>query len=261
MGILDGKSIVVTGAGTGIGAATSARVASEGGRVALVGRREQVLRETAATIGKNSPEAEVLVLPADVADPAAVEHVITAAHAAFGRIDGLFNNAGMEGPLVLTHQYPPDDFRRVLEVNLLGAFTAMRLVLPVMLDQGSGAIVNTASVGGTRGYTSRAAYVASKHALIGLTRTAGIEYARYGITVNAIAPGGVMTPMVEESLKSVTDRWEDMAREVGDQHIPAGHFASPEEVASLATFMLSGQTPSLCGSVIVIDGGQSVRFI
>ena len=186
---------------------------------------------------------------------------VAAAVEAFGAIDGFFNNAGIEGTQNLTEDFGATEFARVLSVNLNGAFYGMAAVLPVMRRQGHGSIVNTASVGGIRGIGNQSGYSASKHGVVGLTRNSAVEYGQFGISINAIAPGAIMTPMVEASLKQINpDKWQ----EVGEQFVsvnPMQRFGNVTEVAALAAFLLSGRhrsstapsSPSTAGSPTSTD--------
>lgn len=154
----------------------------------------------------------------------------------------------------------PDEFERVLSVNLNGVFYGLAAVLPVMRRQGHGSIVNTASVGGIRGIGNQSGYSASKHGVVGLTRNAAVEYGQFGISINAIAPGAIMTAMVEGSLKQIDpDNWQEVGREFVSVN-PMQRFGEVPEVAALAAFLLSGEAPFINGTVIPIDGGQSYKY-
>jgi NAD(P)-dependent dehydrogenase (short-subunit alcohol dehydrogenase family) len=199
----DGKVVLITGAGSGLGQAAALQVAKEGAKLSLVDLNEETLEETKRLVSEAVPDAEVLLVTADVSDEAAVKRYVDRTVDAYGRIDGFFNNAGIEGRQNLTEDYGSDEFLKVVSINLNGVFYGMKYVLAVLKEQGSGAIVNTASVGGIRGVGNQSGYAASKHGVVGLTRNSGIEYGQFGISINAIAPGAIMTPMVEESLKQL----------------------------------------------------------
>ncbi len=204
----EGKVVLITGAGSGLGRASALQAAREGAKLSLVDLNSNSLEETKKMILETAPEAEVLVITADVSNEQSVKHYVDKTMEKYGRIDGFFNNAGIEGKQNLTEDYGSDEFGKVLGVNLNGVFFGMKYVLKVMKQQGSGSIVNTASVGGIRGVGNQSGYAASKHGVVGLTRNSGIEYGQYGITINAIAPGAIMTPMVEASLKQIGgDNW------------------------------------------------------
>jgi NAD(P)-dependent dehydrogenase (short-subunit alcohol dehydrogenase family) len=256
----DGKVVLITGAGSGLGQASSLQIAKEGAKLSLVDLNNNSLEETKELILEVAPEAEVLLITADVSNEEAVKNYVNKTVERYGRIDGFFNNAGIEGKQDLTEDYNIDEFRKVVGVNLNGVFFGMKYVLEVMKKQGSGSIVNTASVGGIRGVGNQSGYAASKHGVVGLTRNSGIEYGQYGISIKAIAPGAIMTPMVEGSLKQIDPvNWE----EVGKQFVqpnPMKRFGKPEEVAYLAAFLLSDQANFINAVVIPIDGGQSYKY-
>jgi NAD(P)-dependent dehydrogenase (short-subunit alcohol dehydrogenase family) len=197
---------------------------------------------------------------ANVADETEVGAYVDAAVEAFGAIDGFFNNAGIEGTQNLTEDFGSAEFARVLSVNLQGVFYGMAAVLPVMRRQGHGSIVNTASVGGIRGIGNQSGYAAAKHGVVGLTRNSAVEYGRFGISINAIAPGAIMTAMVEGSLKQIDeDNWEAVGRQLVSVN-PMQRFGEVAEVAALVAFLLSGEAPFINGAVITIDGGQSAKY-
>lgn len=251
------KVVIVTGAASGLGLASAQRLAREGARLVLVDLKEDALAEAVGNLGGAS---DTISVAADVSDLDQVRGYVRKAIAAYGRIDGFFNNAGIEGKQNPTEDYGQSEFDKVVGVNLNGVFYGMAEVLKVMRAQGSGAIVNTASVGGIRGVGNQSGYAASKHGVVGLTRNSAVEYGQYGIQVNAIAPGAIMTPMVEGSLRQVGgDNWE----KVGEQFVepnPMKRFGKPEEVAALVAFLLSGEAGFINGTVITIDGGQSYKY-
>ena len=162
--------------------------------------------------------------------------------------------------LDLTEDYSTDEFQKVVDVNLNGVFYGMKHVLKVMKKQGFGSIVNSASVGGIRGVGNQSGYSASKHGVVGLTRNSGIEYGQYGISIKAIAPGAIMTPMVEGSLKQMDpDNWEEVGKQFVEPN-PMKRFGKPEEVGYLVAFLLSDQSNFINATVIPIDGGQSYKY-
>lgn len=178
----------------------------------------------------------------------------------FGKIDGFFNNAGIEGKQNLTEDFGIEEFQRVVDINLNGVFYGMKHVLKVMKEQGHGSIVNTASVGGIRGVGNQSGYAASKHGVVGLTRNSGIEYGQFGVSIKAIAPGAIMTPMVEGSLKQMGgDNWEEAGKEFVSVN-PMKRFGKPEEVGYLVAFLLSNQADFINATVVPIDGGQSYKY-
>ena len=198
------KVVIITGAGSGLGQETAVRIAKEGARLSLVDLNEKGLEETKAKVLEAAPNAEVILITANVADEQAVQNYVNKTVETFGKIDGFFNNAGIEGKQNLTENFGVDEFAKVLSVNLNGVFYGLKYVLKIMKEQGYGSIVNTASVGGIRGVGHQSGYSASKHGVVGLTRGfSAVEYGEFGITVNAIAPGAIMTPMVEASLRQI----------------------------------------------------------
>jgi len=256
----DDKVVLITGAGSGLGQASALQVAKEGAKLSLVDLNSESLEETKRKVLEVAPNAEVLLITANVADEKAVENYVNATVEKYGKIDGFYNNAGIEGKQNLTEDFSIDEFQKVVSINLNGVFYGLKYVLKVMREQGYGSVVNTASVGGIRGVGNQSGYSASKHGVVGLTRNSAIEYGQYGISIKAIAPGAIMTPMVEGSLKQIDpENWE----EVGKQFVqpnPMKRFGKPEEVAYLVAFLLSDQANFINAAVIPIDGGQSYKY-
>lgn len=256
----DGKVIIITGAGSGLGQASALQVAKEGAKLSLVDLNAASLEETKSKVLEVAPNAEMMLITANVADEKAVEEYVDETVKKFGKIDGFFNNAGIEGKQNLTENYGIDEFQKVVSINLNGVFYGMKYVVKVMKEQGFGSIVNTASVGGIRGVGNQSGYAASKHGVVGLTRNSGIEYGQYGISINAIAPGAIMTPMVEGSLKQLDpDNWEEVGKQFVEPN-PMKRFGKPEEVGHLVAFLLSEQSRFINATVIPIDGGQSYKY-
>jgi NAD(P)-dependent dehydrogenase (short-subunit alcohol dehydrogenase family) len=254
------KNIIITGAGSGLGRSAAERLGTEGANLLLVDIDPDSLDVTQQAIDTAGGAGRVITRVANVANESDVRAYVQAAVDEFGAIDGFFNNAGIEGHQNLTEDFGADEFSRVVSINLNGVFYGMAAVLEVMRRQGHGAIVNTASVGGIRGVGNQSGYSASKHGVVGLTRNSAVEYGQFGISINAIAPGAIMTPMVEASLKQVdADNWQ----EVGKQFVavnPMQRFGESHEVAALVAFLLSGEAPFINGAVITIDGGQSYKY-
>lgn len=225
----------------------------------MIDLNEEALKETESLIKKESSDAELLTVKADVSNEDEVKIYVDQAVKTFGKIDGFFNNAGIEGKQNLTEDYGSDEFQKVVNINLNGVFFGMKHVLKVMKEQGSGSIVNTASVGGIRGVGNQSGYSATKHGVVGLTRNSAVEYGQFGVNINAIAPGAIMTAMVEGSLKQMDpDNWEEAGKEFVSVN-PMKRFGKPEEVSALVAFLLS-EAGFINGAVINVDGGQSYKY-
>nr|WP_318540054.1 SDR family oxidoreductase [Terribacillus saccharophilus] len=254
------KVVLITGGGSGLGRSAALQVAKEGAKLSLVDLSEKGLEETKQEVLAAVPEAEVLTIVANCANESEVEAYVKQTVDQFGKIDSFFNNAGVEGTQNLTEEYPVDEFDRVVNINLNGVFYGMRHVLKVMKEQGHGSVVNTASVGGIRGIGNQSGYAASKHGVVGLTKNSGIEYGQFGVSIKAIAPGAIMTPMVEGSLRQIGgDNWEEAGKEFVSVN-PMKRFGNPEEVGYLVAFLLSDQANFINATVVPIDGGQSYKY-
>lgn len=252
--------IIVTGAASGLGEATSLQLAKEGAKLVLVDINEDTLKETLERIKSEVADLSAITVVADCSDEDQVINYVQTTMDKYGRIDGFFNNAGIEGKQNITQDYGSDEFDKVLGVNLRGVFYGMKHVLKIMKDQGSGSIVNTSSVGGILGVGNQSGYSASKHGVTGLTRNSAIEYGQFGISINAIAPGAIMTNMVVGSLKQMDpDNWEEVGKEFVKPN-PMQRFGQPEEVAHLVAFLLSPKSKFINAQTIAIDGGQSMKY-
>lgn len=246
---LEDRIALVTGAGSGIGRATAVAMAAAGARLALLDRDGDAARAVAAEIAAAGGEA--LDVVCDVTQSAEVERAFDAVLARYGRLDCAFNNAGIEGRYARTVDYTDEDFAATFAVNVSGVFYCLRRELREMLkNPAGGAIVNTASITGLVGWRGAPAYSASKHAVIGLTRTAALENARHRIRVNAVCPGVVETPMGER-LFAETPGAKDILRA---RH-PAGRLAQAEEIAAAVVWLCSARASFTTGHALTVDGG------
>ncbi|MDD3459215.1 MAG: SDR family oxidoreductase [Weeksellaceae bacterium] len=249
--------MIITGAGMGLGLATAKELASKGANLVLVDYNEESLKAAADDISKEFPEVKINTVVADVSDEEAVKNYVNQTVNTFGRIDGLFNNAGIEGRQASITEYDIDVFKKVIDINLMGVYYGLRYVIPVMQKQKYGRIVNSASVGGLRGVMNQMPYVASKHAVSGMTKNTALEYGRDGILTNAIAPGAILTPMVAEAFKQVNPQDPKAAELEYAQRNPTKRLGQPHEVAKVVAFLLSQDNGYVSGQTIAIDGGES----
>ncbi|RYZ45626.1 MAG: glucose 1-dehydrogenase [Sphingobacteriales bacterium] len=254
---LKDKVIVITGAAMGLGLATAVEAAKSGARLTLVDYNAESLEKAKENILSQYADVQILTVVADVSDEEAVKQYVADTVAKYGRIDGFYNNAGIEGRQAPLVDYDIDVFKKVVDINLMGVYYGLKYVIPVMQKQEYGRIVNVASVGGIRGVMNQTPYVATKHAVAGMTKNAALEYGRFGIQTNAIAPGAILTPMVAEAFKQVNPADPKQAEEVYAQSNPSKRLGLPEEVGKLVVFLLSEDCSYVSGQVIAIDGGQS----
>ncbi|MFC4158593.1 SDR family NAD(P)-dependent oxidoreductase [Chitinimonas lacunae] len=248
---LTGKTYLVTGASSGIGAATALALGRVGANVVLAARQETACRELAEQIVASGGQA--LVVRTDIGVEQQVREAVSATVQHFGRLDGAFNNAGTLGVAAPLHEIGSDDFMQVMRINVLGVFWSMKYQIEAMLQSGGGAIVNNASITSQLGFPSLSPYNASKHAVVGLTRTAGLEYFQRGIRINAVSPGPVATPMAVQGFGG-PDRLQAAMIDS-----PAGRAGSPDEIAKPVLFLLSEAASYFSGQSITIDGGFTVQ--
>lgn len=251
MGKLDGKVAVITGAASGIGQATARLLASEGAAVLVADVDEAGGRETVELI--TSAGGSATFLRTDVSKAAEVESLMQAAIDANGRLDIIFNNAGIEGEQAKTADCSLENWERVNNINLNGVFHGLKYGIPALLRSGGGSIINTASTAGMNGYPGMPAYSASKAGVIQLTKTAAAEYARKGIRVNAICPGGILTPLVQ---RFTTDLSPEVVKKMVEAAHPIGRFGTPDEVARLVLYLASDDSTFCTGAPFIIDGGM-----
>lgn len=250
--MLAGKVAIVTGAGQGIGRGVAAVLAREGARVVLAGRHRDTLEETRGAIAGSGGEATVVA--ADVALTAGCEEIVRAALRAYGRLDCAVNNAGIDGALAPTADYPEDEFDRVVAVNLKGVWNCMRFQIRQMLAGGGGSIVNVSSALAEVAQYNMSAYVASKYGVVGLTRTAALEYATQRIRVNALLPGVCETPMMVKQMEA-----HPPLRDVLIGAEPIGRLGRAEEIGEAAAWLCSERASFQTGSAMVVDGGYLLR--
>ena len=249
-GLLEGKSALITGGGGGIGRATALIFAREGARLAIADASRDAAAETVDLVNKAGGQA--IALSGDVTETGAAQAMVAAVVSAYGRIDCAFNNAGIAGYQVdaagkRTHEWADESFDRMIGVNLKGVWLCMKHEIVQMLAQGGGKIVNTGSIAGLIGLPTSSAYVAAKHGVLGLTKTAAIEYAKDNIRVNAVCPGYIETKMTEDTMRR---RGEQLMGQV-----PFGRMGKPEEIGEMVLFLCSDRSSYVSGACYNVDGG------
>jgi 3-hydroxybutyrate dehydrogenase len=255
---LAGRNALVTGGGRGIGRAIALDLAAAGANVAISARTRAEIDAVAREAGTASVKA--VALPADVADAASVRALFADARAALGDLDILVNGAGVapSAPLVKTTD---EQWRQAIEVNLSGAFYCLREALPSMTTRGWGRVVNVASIAGKTGIPYIAAYAASKHGLLGLTKVAALEVAARGVTVNAVCPGYVDTPMTDDSVRRIVEKTGVPAADVRrrlEESSPQKRLYTPGEVSALVLFLCGDSAAGINGQALSVDGGTVV---
>jgi NAD(P)-dependent dehydrogenase (short-subunit alcohol dehydrogenase family) len=249
------KIALVTGGGNGIGRASALLFAEHGAAVVVVDNDAAAAADTARLITEQGGDA--LDVAADVSRSDQVQAYVAAALRKHDRIDCFFNNAGIEGQVAPTAEYDEDVFDSVMAVNVKGVFLGLRHVLPVMLKQGSGTVVNSASIAGLVGSPGMPAYVASKHAVIGLTKVTAGEVSGAGVRVNAVCPGPIETRMIQGLAEQINPSDPDTVHKGYHSNIPLGRYGQADEVANVVLFLCSDLASNITGAQYVVDGGRT----
>ena len=250
-----GQVALVTGAAGGIGRAVALALVQVGAKVLLVDIAKEAGLQTQSLIENIGGEA--MFVQADVSDPEQVQNYVNIAMQTWGRIDIFMNNAAWQGEIHSLVDYPLDVFEKVMSINVRGVFLGLKYVLPIMIQQGKGTVVNTASLGSFLATRKLGPYTASKHAVMGLTKTAAIEVARKGIRVNAVCPGPVDTEMLRDIEASQATGSAEQLRAQRTASIPDGRYADPVEVANLMLYLASDLSSHITGQGIQINGGSN----
>ncbi|WP_042424459.1 SDR family NAD(P)-dependent oxidoreductase [Streptacidiphilus anmyonensis] len=248
-GEFTGRNALVTGAASGIGLAIARRLAAGGAAVTLADFNQEGAAKAAAELTASG--ATAIAVRVDVTDPASVEEAVRTAADRLGGLHLAVNNAGIGGVTAPTGQYPLEEWRRVIATNLDGVFYSLRHEIPAILASGGGAIVNMASTCGTHGFPNTPAYTAAKHGVVGLTKTAALEYAAKGVRINAVVPGFIDTPLLAA--------YDPAKRDLLVGLHPAGRLGTAEEVAEMAAFLLSDRASFVHGSLHLVDGAYAAR--
>jgi Dehydrogenases with different specificities (related to short-chain alcohol dehydrogenases) len=244
----EGKVALVTGAASGIGAACALQLAASGAAVVVADLDEEGAKKVVAEIEAKGGKAAPFRI--DVSVPEEVAAMVAFAKKTFGALHLAVNNAGIGGPSAPVAEYPLDGWRKVIDINLMSVFYCMHYEIPAMLEAGGGAIVNMSSILGTQGFANSSAYVAAKHGVVGLTKTAAMEYATKNIRVTAVGPGFIETPLVTNNIDP------EALKQITALH-PVARLGKPEEVAALTCFLLSDKASFITGSYHLVDGAYT----
>lgn len=247
-----GKVAIVTGAAEGMGFSTAKAFAEAGASVVLADIQTDKVQAAAEALTKAGLIA--MAVTCDVSKEEDVAAMVRTAVEGYGRLDAAYNNAGLQTPQVPAAEMSYADYDKTMAINLRGTFTCMKYQIPAMLQRGGGAIVNCSSQGGVTGFPGQAAYIASKHGIIGLTRTAALDYAQKGVRINAVCPGVIQTPMVERLLGGNKEIEAELVKS-----IPAGRLGTGDEIASAVLWLCSPGASFVIGHALVVDGGFTVR--
>jgi NAD(P)-dependent dehydrogenase (short-subunit alcohol dehydrogenase family) len=248
----ENKVALVTGAGSGLGLATAKAFAESGASVVLADTNEKTAHLAAEELSKQGHNT--LAVQCDVADDAQVEAMVERTVATFGRLDVAYNNAGVQNIVAEAADSTQEDFDRVIAINLRGVWSCMKFELRQMLKQGGGAIVNCSSIGGLVAGPKRGTYQASKHGVLGLTKSAALAYAARGIRINAVCPGIIHTGMLDQMMTTQADALNAML-----QNVPIGRLGRPEEIASAVLWLCSPEASFMIGHALAVDGGYTIR--
>jgi len=249
----EGKVVLITGGSSGIGADSARAFSEEGAKVVITDVDEEKGKELAQEI--NYVGGKALFMKHDVSSAQETKRIVESVVEKFGRLDVAFNNAGIGGPSLPLSEYPEEDWERVISINLLGVYYGMKYEIQQMLKQGGGAIVNNSSILGKVGFNNASAYVAAKHAVVGMTKAAALEYSSKNIRINAVNPAFIKTPLLEASgMKEGTDMYDML---VGLH--PIGRLGEPREVANAVLFMSSDEASFVHGESLMVDGGYTAR--
>ncbi len=251
MGKFDGKVALVTGAASGIGRATAISFAREGANVVVADMKKDGGLQTVAMIEKMNKKS--IFVHCDVSKASEVQNMLDITVKTFGKLDYAFNNAGIEGLQGSTADTTEENYDRVMDINVKGTWLCMKYEIPLILKQG-GAIVNCSSIAGVIGFPGIPAYTASKHAVLGLTKTAALEYAKTNLRINAVCPGVIMTPMIERFTHGEAQALKQLS--AGE---PVGRIGKPEEIAEAVLFLCSEGASFITGHPLIVDGGWVVQ--
>ncbi len=250
--ILKNKVALVTGGTSGIGRATAIAFGAAGAKVVFSGRREAEGKETAALI--RDAGAECLFVQSDISNEADIQTLVQRTIATYGKLDCAFNNAGIQGSINPLHEQSVEEFDKLMAINVRGLFLSMKSEIQQMLTQGSGVIVNNSSIGGLIGISGLSPYTASKHAVMGLTRAAALDYAKQGIRINAVNPGSIATERMDRFVDEMGITTDDVAAMA-----PMGRMGQAAEIAQAVVFLCSDAASYITGQPLVIDGGYTVN--
>ena len=246
------KVAIITGGSSGIGRATAVALAKEGATVVIAARRAKESEETLQLVKEAGGDG--IFIKTDLGHEDEVKQLVELTVGKFGRLDYAFNNAGIEATTKSFVDETPSIFDKVMSINVKGVWLSMKYEIPQMLKIGGGAIVNMSSIAGVIGFPQMPIYVASKHAVLGLTKSAALEYAKSGIRINAVAPGLIETDMLERAVDA-----NSQLRKQFDAVTPMGHIGKPEEIANAVVWLLSNKASFVTGHTLIIDGGVVSR--